>query len=245
MNKQLANHIANRVLHEQIMPDATRKAQQAMGWTDTQIKTQQDKRAKERNASITNFWDEYKHEIVQVAAFAALMTGVGAPLYAALQVVDAGMYVAEGDREGAMLTVGFAMLPGVGKIGKSLAVRALGEKGMAKLGAKIARSKATKRLVLSKAEKAAFKVISANKEEAAQIIRAGAKRLAASKGGQAAGFVAKGVKGAGKLAKNAGKNIAQDMAVSSAVNKLYTTLGWEAADIAAQVRGVEILARLK
>ena len=242
MNVQLANRITDRILYEQMMPNATRKAQGAFGWSDADIETAREKSAKRHAKSLSKFWDEYKHEIVQVAALGALMTGVGAPLYVALQAVDAGMYVAEGDRYGAAMTVGFALIPGAGRIGKAAAVRALGPKGMAKLGAKVARAKATKRLVLSKAEKAAFKVISANKQEVAQIMRNGAKKLATSKAGKATGLVAKGVKGTAKFAAKAGAGYG---AVSAVVDPLYKSVGWEDKDIEDQIGADEILSGLK
>ena len=227
MNKQLANRITDRILNEQYSMYG-----HGMSMKDTLAASKTER----------NFWNDYKHEIVQVAALGALMTGVGTPLYVALQAVDAGMYVAEGDRYGAMMTVGFALIPGAGRIGKAAAVRALGPKGMAKLGAKVARAKATKRLVLSKAEKAAFQVISANKQEVGQIMRNGAKRLATSTAGKATGFVAKGVKGTAKFAAKAGAGYG---AVSAVVDPLYKSVGWEDKDIEDQVGADEILSGLK
>lgn len=154
MNKQLAAHIANRVLYEQgsmggaLMPDFSTK----MGITN-----------KDRVA----FWDKYHHEIMIAAEIGSLVIPlIGPAISTGIAAVDAAMYWKEGDRYTAGFIAVLTAIPVIGSLtAKIPGVKKLGAAGIRRLASKMAKIKSGAKPALSKAEWAVIKNLSKHQKE--------------------------------------------------------------------------------
>ena len=192
---------------------------------------------------LETFWKENGHDILTTVQFALLFVPVvGWFAAAGIGLANAGMYYKEGDTKQAGVEAIFALLPGVGKIAKTIpGISKLGANGMAKLGGKLATSK---KPVLNKIEMLVIKDMSKYKDliktdlteyfkaraknEAAQI----AKNATKSKASQLAAnslnkFAAAGI-GLGKVGAETTANVTLDNTALSAWDKVYAGAGLDA-----------------
>ena len=76
---------------------------------------------KNQSEQISKFWKEHKHDIIDVAAIAVLFIPVAGPFISAgLELVNAGLYYAEGDEGMAAFAALLAVVPGGMAIRRSM-----------------------------------------------------------------------------------------------------------------------------
>jgi hypothetical protein len=193
---------------------------------------------------LETFWKENGHTILTTIQIALLFIPVvGWFASAGIGLANAGMYYKEGDTKQAGIEAIFALLPGVGKIAKTIpGVSKLGAKGMAKLGGKLATSK---KPILNKIEMQVIKDMSKYKDliktDLTEYFKARAKNEAAliaknstkSKAAQIASnslnkFAAGGI-GLGKFGAEAAADIGLTDTAISGWEKIYTAAGLDKA----------------
>lgn len=116
--------------------------------------------AREFNRDMAQLTKEQRHLLMDIAAFGTLFIPVVGPfLSLGLELANAGLYYAEGDKEGAGFALAFALIPMGELVGKIPAVRNLGRNGLASL---IKKARTGGRLTKTEAE--AVEQINKNKK---------------------------------------------------------------------------------
>jgi hypothetical protein len=110
---------------------------------------------------VTEFIENNKHGILQVAAIGSLFIPiVGPAISLGLDLVDTSLYYSEGDNYMAGFSLAFAMIPGSALIAKIPAVKQIGKKGLIKILKLASNPKSVK--TLNKVEQEAIEQITKN-----------------------------------------------------------------------------------